>query len=212
MLSQGNVQIINTLRFWLEIVDIDTNLHNEFLPDKDAGFSGQFAALGLLPPCESGFTRRFQCTDPGRTAWVVKFCLPGTTTIEMVFTLRAFALTLIDAMLGDLGIDVSTLIDLITDLEEEVPLFADAIACFSTRGLRRFRCAGRALFRLARDREQRVKLLEILKDLGINLTAQQMFKLLIGAGISAFQIVADDVRFISRTRGRNILTLEVEGQ
>lgn len=198
----ADVTIDNFLRgLWLEVTDIRlSDASNDLVPNTGAGTAGLFAQFGLIPPCETGLNGLLRCKNPGRAAWVAKFCDKGTMTIEMQQTPRAAAFTLLDALLGQTRLlNINSTISLIRDLENEVPLFAQATHCFSPLTKSSYGCAGKSLFQLAANRDQRHRMSDVLFRFGIALGADELIKLLTGAGIHLVQTAADGIVFIIQT-------------
>jgi hypothetical protein len=210
-LTVADLEIQNKFRFWLGIVEISGNGETSIRPDTEAGIPGLIAETGFLPPCESGFTSRLQCDDAGITAWIASTCGPGNAEITFALTPNAASLTLADAIMGDILIDLASLIQLANDLDEEVPSFRDAVQCFRSNG-RGFACAGRSMMRMLRDRQQLDKTREVLLRFGVNLTLQQVFRLVFRAGIDMFQAVADYFVLEVLTGGSGQLMIELEAQ
>ena len=200
----ADVTIDNFLRgIWLEVTSVRfSSGTNDLVPNSDAGTAGLFAQFGLVPPCETSVTGLLKCRNPGRAAWVGKFCSKGTITIEMQQTPRAAAITILDAALGELRLlNVNSIISLVRELEQEIPLFAQATHCFSDLKKSSFGCAGKSLFQLAANREQRRRMSEILLSFGIDIAADELISALTGASIDLMQSAADGIVFIIQTAG-----------
>jgi len=196
---KGDVLIENSVHFWLEVNSITPSppLWIEFVPDEEAGLAGWFAHLGLIPPCGGGVF--VECTNPGRAAWVARFCSPGEIGIELVQGPRAFGLTLASAITGELFVDYSMVIGLADELEEKVPKFAEAMECFYAKGRSGFFCAGRAIRELARDPEQREEARQILEKYKIYVATDKIFSHLMGAGWNLIRTAAEEVGFVNQT-------------
>lgn len=206
---RGNVQIENRLRMWLGTDPISGCLATstcDFVADDEAGSAGFFAARGLLPACERGLG----CQDPGRAAWIASFCSAGTITIRVHPTAQSAFTNTLDLILGQLGVDATTLVDLVADLEH-VPGFAQVRGCF-TSGVdarEQYRCATRTLRDLSQDHRQLEQVLQILRDAGIDLTLDRLIQRLLSFPLDVISVLADTATFFHVTDGTGQLDLEI---
>jgi hypothetical protein len=185
----------------------------DFLPDLSAGVEGTAASHNLILPCKAGLTWKppfVGCTDPGRSAWTVGFCGPGTIKLKVSITPLAAGLTIFDllsdeeAHLGAL-MPISLAIVAIPDLKE-------AVNCL---GRANFACTQRALRDLLNNDEEIHQLGLLFEGFGFS----SGFEFSLKAGLKALlkdptqllQLTVDAAKLLANTLPLGVIQMTVHG-
>ncbi len=205
---QANVRIQNFVRMWLAV-----NIFNQAgssplpQPNLNAGPEGLAATFGLIAPCRSGLSLQppfVSCVTPGAAQWTAALPSPGTIEFDLVTNTLSASVSLTDLLLQAIvGVPqpVGTVVGVTNQLYANVPSFKAAADC-AANGLsaQNSACIESAFLTLARDSQQRNKIIAILGTAAITIGASSLVGKLLETPVSAIQVLGDLVALGIQTR------------
>jgi hypothetical protein len=219
----ADVQIVNNMRWWLEISTMSSPLDAPFpaptfLPDTTTGSPSVIAAQeNLILPCTPTLSTQppYIICQQSLSSWKASFCGPGSVDLTLQLTAKSVAITFLD-LLAPPGLSPSDLPPLAEDIMTEVPDFATAVSCVTSprdpRGIfSELACVKSSMGALTANTNELLHIPDVMEKYGVMIGIDALRAAIDSALVDLAVLIGDNIALLLEGSGLAI-PIDIRGQ